>query len=74
MPFDPLLNVCHRCESFNCCLTLQIRSGPEFGHANQPYAPVFCIWMLAFASFRLRSKFDIPNGTRWLGYLDAILP
>jgi hypothetical protein len=27
------------------------------------FAPVFCIWMLAFASFRLCSKFDIPNGT-----------
>jgi hypothetical protein len=29
---------------------------------------------LAFASFRLDSKFDIANGTRELEYLDAILP
>jgi len=36
-------------------------------------APVFCIWMLAFASCKLRSKFDISNGTRRLGYLYAIL-
>jgi hypothetical protein len=54
-------------------LTLQIRSGQEFGDTNHPSAPVFCIWMLAFASYRLRSKFDIPYSTRGLGYLDAIL-
>ena len=36
-------------------------------------APGFCIWMIDFASRKLRSKFDISNGTRRLGYLYAIL-
>ena len=35
-------------------------------------APVFCIWMLAFTSFRL-SKFDTTNVTRGLRYLRRML-
>jgi hypothetical protein len=37
------------------------------------FDPVFRIWMLAFTSIQLCSKFDIPNGTRRLGYFHAIL-
>jgi hypothetical protein len=40
----------------------------------QTFAPVFCIWMLAFSTYSLRSKFDISDGTSWLGYLETILP
>gem|GEM_PF-4029999 len=29
--------------------------------------------MLNLASYGLRSKFDIPYGTSWLGYLETIL-
>jgi hypothetical protein len=48
-------------------------AGRSLGVESNPLTPVFWIWKAAFASFRVGSKFDIANGTRGLGYLDAIL-
>ncbi len=41
--------------------------------AKATLATGHCIWMLAFASSRLRNQFYIPNDTRGLGHPDAIL-